>query len=431
MAGQALRMTMLNIPSSDAENRFLRQALGILIFILPAFAVLLNHGASTPFLLLVLVAVMLLPLLPGWQSISKGEKLLLFIFFAMFAWPLISWASVGFVDTGLKHVGRAARFAIFIPVYFLLRRLAPSVNWLFYGLLCGAIGAGSWALLNLYFGFDNTHGSRASGATHPILFGDLALIMGVMAISFWQSCGSTLQRALVVVALLLGLTASLLSASRGGWLAIPILAALLLWRAWSTLKTGQRSMILAALILLPVALYFVPAADVRYRINTAYSDIERYQQGDTMGNSLGERLAMWHAAWIIFKNNPLTGAGVGQFVQQAQQLRDTGQVLLFNSQHYHAHNVYFTAMAQSGSIGLAILLAVFLYPLRLFYRALWSGSAEVRALALAGVCLVIAYMQFGLSEAIFSRSLPIIFYVFNVLTLLALIRSKQIQTTRV
>ncbi len=400
-----------------SENKTLTFLVGCLVFSVPALALITPHGASGPIVALLVLALVSLPFLKTGDRLQRAEKVLLLLFFMYFIWVFLSWASTSFVDEGIKYTGRAARFALIIPVYLLLRRLRVEPGWLFYGILTGATGAGLWAMLDYVYHFDYSHGGRASGATHPILFGDLALVMGFMSLCFWSVYQAKWQRLLILVAFTMGLIASLLSASRGGWIALPALTLFLLWQSWRRFRHYQKILIVFIMILVPAVAYLIPQTGVQYRLQQAQQDIERFEQGDSLYNSLGERFAMWEAAWLIFKQNPIAGAGVGRFIERAHQARDAGLTPPFQDDHYHAHNEYITVAAQTGLIGLALVLLIFLYPAYVFASYLRDRSALKRAAALSGIVLVVGYMHFALSEAIFHRSLPILFYAFFVTVL--------------
>ena len=397
-----------------SSEKILTFLAGCLVFSVPALALVTPHGASGPIVVLLMLALASLPLLKSGGRLQRAEKILLLIFFAYFAWVLLSWASTGFVDEGVKYTGRAARFALIIPVYLLLRRLRIQPDWLFYGVLTGAIGAGLWAVLDYAYHFDYSHGGRASGATHPILFGDLALVMGFVSLCFWSVYQAKWQRLLILAAFIMGLIASLLSASRGGWIALPVLSLFLLWQSWHRFRRYQKILIVFIMIVVPMVAYLVPQTGVQYRLQQAQQDIARFEKGDSLYNSLGERFAMWEAAWLIFQENPITGTGVGRFIEQAHQVRDAGLTPPFQDDHYHAHNEYITVAAQTGLIGLVMLLLIFVYPAYVFFSHLHDGSALKCSASLAGVVLIIGYMHFALSEAIFHRSLPVLFYAFFV-----------------
>ena len=415
--------------STPVGRSWLYYPISALILLLPALAVVVEHGASGTYLLLWFTALLCL-----WGSLrhlqlDADERILLWILLGYFSVVLISWLLSGQSDAGLFHVKRAARVLVVVPLYLLLRRLDPDLRWFAAGCMAGAVLAGVWAIDHFIAGYRNAWIPRANGATHPILFGNLSLSMAVIAVAMWRLHPTKWWRVFAVSAVLLGLTASLFSATRGGWIALPVLSLLLIWFLLRSTSVKVKLAVCASLVASAVVLYLIPETGIQERVLHAQQDLQRYTEGDTVSNSLGERFNMWHASLILMQQNPLFGAGVGQFISEAQRLMQEGVVGDFDVRHYHAHSIYFTALGQLGLIGLGLTLAMLIYPLVFFWRSLRSSDAVIGSAALSGVCLVVAYIHFGLTEAMFTRSLSIIFYVFCVVVLFSTIvnRRKHLQ----
>lgn len=117
-----------------------------------------------------------------------------------------------------------------------LRRFPPPVQTLWWATGCGALGAGSIALYERLL----LSQARASNAMNAIPFGDLSLLLGAISLMGALWClghDQTRRRVLLTLNLLgaaAGLTGSLLSGTRGGWIALPLLL-LLAWRAGARL----------------------------------------------------------------------------------------------------------------------------------------------------------------------------------------------------
>ena len=100
--------------------------------------------------------------------------------------------------------------------------------------------------------------------------------------------------------------------------------------------------------------------------------------------------------------------------------------------HYsHAHNEFIDAFAKRGVVGLAVLLALYLVPMRLFARHIAATNLELRALAVAGVLLPVAFIDFGFSQAFLTHNSGVMMYAFLLAVLWGCfsVRARQHQST--
>ena len=114
---------------------------------------------------------------------------------------------------------------------------APAIWWA--GLCTGSLLAGGIAL----FEHRVLMHDRVSNGMNAIPFGNLALLLGCLSLaaSFWWSLQGRDARGKVWFALAAsagGIMASLLSGTRGGWVAAPLLA-FLIWLAWRSMPGHQ------------------------------------------------------------------------------------------------------------------------------------------------------------------------------------------------
>lgn len=401
------------------ENK-LTYIIGALILLLPACALVVDHGASAPFTLLVLIALFVLPFLPGKQVLKRDEIILLLSCAAFFVWAIISMYLSGINDDALKRINVYSRFFTFIPVYFLIRRCRLSVEWLAAGVIVGAISSGLYAIVEIALNFESYSG-RASGARHPVYFGSLSLLMACMSLAFVRVVRGVWWKTAIGIAFVMGLIASIFSGTRGAWVAFPVLALVLLWQHWPQIGLLQRKILLALMFLIPAILFLIPATNVSDRFDEAVEDVRKYKQGITVRTSVGQRIEMWRAALDMIKNNAIIGAGTGSYNSYAAKLvAQQGyneSITLFGN----PHNEYLNVAATRGIIGLLLLFMVFIVPVTFFYKRCRVGDDRVCACATVGILIVVAYSVHSLSASPFERVLPITFYVFFIYTCAALI----------
>lgn len=80
------------------------------------------------------------------------------------------------------------------------------------------------------------------------------------------------------------------------------------------------------------------------------SGIERFQSG-----SIYHRLSLWHQAWLVFQEHPITGSGWGNFAAQGIKHAENIRWFYYAS---HAHSVFLQIAAELGLLGLIITLPV-------------------------------------------------------------------------
>jgi|GEM_PF-599289 len=150
------------------------------------------------------------------------------------------------------------------------------------------------------------------------------------------------------------------------------------------LLRGRRTLAVllpSAALIIVLAVLFLPP--VQEQFGEALSQLE-----DPMINS--DRLPMWSAAWRLIKDHPLLGAGAGQ---AARLLPAYGCDLGYA----HLHNDLINVSANSGLLGLAAFLWIWVAFLRLTVRcrSRLRHTPLAAALAAAGFGIVIALLVAG------------------------------------
>ena len=347
--------------------------------------------------------------LPGrrahWRRLSREDGLLCLVLLAYGGlWLLDVWR------TGHWPVGEGNQ-GVLLPLWPLLaavllvglRLHSPSPRVLWWAVSCGALGAGSIALYErLVLGQ-----ARASNGMNAIPFGDLALLLGALSLlaALWsQSQSRSRHRGLLACAslgALAGLLGSLLSGTRGGWIAAPLLLLLVYRAARRLVPTGMRRGIAAGVMALLLAMILLPQSGVMERVNQAANSLQQYSQGESRGTSVGLRLEMWRAGGILFIERPLTGWGEGRLEAARDALVEQGMLHPGISRYDQLHSDVIDTAARRGLVGLTVLLLLYGVPLWLFWRRQAAPSTDpaVSVLATAGMMVPIAFIDFGLTQS--------------------------------
>ncbi|MCZ2720979.1 O-antigen ligase family protein [Marinomonas sp. 15G1-11] len=315
-----------------------------------------------------------------------------------------------------RELDRPMRFLLALPVLLVLLKLPYQKNFLWYGVIFGALGAFCFAVFDRWvLGQD-----RANGFEHPIMFGNTSLLLGGLSfcafLYFKSEKNTPVLTVLAFMAALCGVFASLLSGTRGGWISLPIICVFILWQSRDLLDKKIRIWGACLLIALGVSIVSVPQFGVAKRLHEVVTDIERYQTGDFVYNSVGQRFEMWKGAVYMFKMAPVLGVGEYHSVAIKQKLADQGLISESILRFSHAHNEYLTSLSLRGIVGLLFLLLVYLVPLKLFLNKVRSHQHNwnVKAYALAGALIPMSYMDFALTQSMFSHNIGVMFYAFSI-----------------
>lgn len=295
----------------------------------------------------------------------------------------------------------------FIAAFFLLavRVFTPSVHWLWCGVCCGALGAGAIALYErVVIGL-----GRANNGINAIPFGNLSLLMGVISLVvglyylqyrrqpyYWLTL-------VAISAAFLGFLASLLSGTRGGWVAIPFLTALLLPATINLITPKARNIALLFIALFVIAIIAYPPSGVWIRLVAIFDDIYQYFVNNEADTSLGTRFELWRAGWIMFIENPIMGIGEGSVQERLASLvakeiaSDRGIIVP------QLHSDIIDTLARRGLLGVISLFLLYIAFASAFAKKALQAKDNIRLrlLAISGLMVIIGFFDFGLTQAMF------------------------------
>ena len=286
-----------------------------------------------------------------------------------------------------------------------LRRHPPlRIGW-WLGLVVGGLGAGAIAVHERFVLGDY----RADNDMNAIPFGNISLLLGVLALVAMLGRFSSPQRtsswltAALGLASVAGFAASVFSGTRGGWVVVP----LLLWMGFRGFRRvfppRQMLMVAAGFWLLVVGLVAMTAITdygVSERIEGAVNDVRDYVEDGDSGSNVGLRLDMWHAGGRLFLEKPLLGWGEGRLEEARDAMVEEGTVHPDVMIYDQLHSDIIDTAARRGLLGLMTLVALYGVPLWLFARHLHrSRDAQTRILALSGLMVIVAFVGFGLTQS--------------------------------
>jgi O-antigen ligase len=343
-------------------------------------------------------------------------------------WPQVRWVVLAFLlhflfvlgcalvrGANMNTVEKPARMFFAVSALAAVLAARPPRRMLWWGVIAGALAALPFvAWQRIALGID-----RPGGLINAITFGDLALLLALLSVmAAIDMRNSPRQAVLAGCGALAGLSASLLTGTRGGWVALAV-AALLLLRHARLLGGFRLRVMLAAGAAVVLAAWFVPASGMQGRFDEGVSDVRAWVEHGTVFTRVGTRLELWKGATMLIAEHPLLGMDFEASRVRLAEFAREGRLDPVVLPLPHLHNDVLQELVKGGVVGFALWAAILAAPLLFFVRALRAGAgAPESALALAGILVVTSYMCFGLTEVIFWSMKGSLFYALMVFVLM-------------
>lgn len=282
------------MPAPSRLDRGLRWFTSILVLIFPTATLFVNRGDSYVLGLLTLIGIWVWFRDGARRWLDRPAALLWIAFALFFAIALLSYLLGTQTDTGFRFLGRYLRFLLIVPVYLALRRYPPTAKTVFIGLALGALLAGAIGGLHFMHADSAIRVEATTGLS--IIFGDLATTMTLCAVAAFALLGVSRRKwamSLLVLCVVGGIAATLLSGTRGAWIPLWVLPLLLV--TWFGGSWKVRYIIVIFLVLVAVfsSFYLVARSTTRIRIADAGENLRNYfvalQYVDAPGNGISKR----------------------------------------------------------------------------------------------------------------------------------------------
>lgn len=386
---------------------------GSLAFLFPFLSLVTLFGVSLgSFLFLITALILFKPcrdaLLRHWPQVRWVVLAFLLHFLFVLGCALVRGANMNTVE-------KPARMFFAVSSLAAVLAARPPRRMLWWGVIGGALAAlplVAWQRIVLDI-------ERPGGLINAITFGDLALLLALLSVTAAIDMRDDPRQArLAAVGALAGLAASLLTGSRGGWVALAV-AALLFLRHARVLGGRSVRLLLASGAAVVLAAWFVPATGMQGRFDEGVSDVRGWFEGGTVFTRVGTRLELWKGASMLIAERPLLGMDFAACRERLAEFAREGRLDPVVLPLPHLHNDALQELATGGVVGFALWAAVLAAPLLFFLRELRAGAGKPQsALALAGVLVVTSYASFGLTEVIFWSMKGSLFYALMVFVLM-------------
>lgn len=393
--------------------------IGGVVFTYPTLLFLIKGGTNASLFLLAVIAIVLLLSAHNNQKIFRREDI--FFGFAMSSSLMaILLSQLYHHDLVARYFDSSARFILAIPIVLALRHAnIRALALIQYAFPLGAISAYVAVVLS---GSDAHYFASTSFLNH-IHLGDLALLLGFLSLFSinWFQQDALFIKLFKVIGLVAGLTVSILSSARGGWIAIPVFLGVYLYshtKGGFLKKAGYFLLITGVLSLF--SYWFIQP--VHERIGWIYADLTSIKHGNPDG-SIGVRLQLWRAALHLIASNPIFGVGADGFGLAMDRLSASGFItpVAASLGKGEVHNETLAQTVRFGIFGLLSILAIYFVPYMLFLRAIKaSDNGGSKRAGVMGVCVTLGFFVFGLTVEIFDLKMTAAFYSLTIALLLAI-----------
>lgn len=296
-------------------------------------------------------------------------------------------------------------FLAFLVIFARLSLTARDevLRWVGYGAVGGALGAGAFALVEIFvLGAPRAEGLAGNSGPFALV---CAVLYGFCIAIAIHRRGR--MRGLAAAATLFAAIGLILSGMRSLWPMLVVSPLLMAWLLgalrWPRVPAQTSAAVLAAALVVAALAY----GTIHDRVMSLVADVANVTDGN-YDNSLGQRLRVWDGALELIAQNPLFGVGPGNVRSDlhAATLEPGMKELAFS----HAHNMVLNALVRSGVFGLLAVVAMFAVPLWLAARAPKDAVGRVGFALMASFCAV--YLVNGAVNISFGHDIADALYLY-------------------
>lgn len=363
-----------------------------------ASVVAMPHGIQLPSLFTVIMSLIILVKCKFPESfLDSLDYKIMIAALVIFASPLINMAIHGSFD--LSELDNPSRFLLAIPVFLCIRLFAIRLHELRTGVFFGCVFAGCLALYQAeILGMGRVEGFL----NNPISFGNLAVLVGSIALCFFVFETQRWMQFGWVFTVLFAAYASLMSGTRGGWVlfgAIPIF----LWIHWRYLHRRFLQ------ILIPVTVFAITLHgqwnQIKSRFQPFFSGIECwfFESGRICDGSVSVRFETFYAGLIAFLDRPVAGYGLNTSEIIIRELKEK-KLIEDIGDFGHFHNDFVEVLATQGLIGFLLFCIAMILLIRVIFKIKERDRQESQFERSCQVSALVAMCVLSLSQSMLSHA---------------------------
>jgi O-antigen ligase len=234
----------------------------------------------------------------------------------------------------------------------------------------------------------HTYGQRLTNHyLDPIFWGNFSIILGFMSFASIQSQDHLLLKIYKFSGFALGISMSVMSQSRAGWVAAIIMA--LVWLALNRKElTFKKLLVITFASLLTLILLFIFVDSFSARVNGAITEISGWLNKTQTESATGYRLTMWKITAHLFLQSPWVGYGEfstlpvtkDPYILSFADAESIKTILCCGP-----HNEVAAQSLRSGIFGILALLATYMIPMYIFLRSKVSQTSLMGMMLCTGM----------------------------------------------
>lgn len=376
---------------------------GVLILLALGLSTLPTHEVSDKFLGAAAIFLIVGTFVLNANNKSETSSIILL---SRVVLPFFLWISASclLLGGGLGEIDNYSRWLLSLLVIFLLFKfvlvdLRQATRFFVGTSMLVSVFSFTVAITQYFILNSPEYGGRAFGNTNPLPFSEMVLTSaGIVALSIWFS---KIPKRTLLFGFWICLTifVTVLTGTRGTYIAIfPLLISLIVF-SWLKKETGIKLLTLASLFLLAtLVLAFNP------RTNSAMEQLSASSAGEYVG-SVGIRLEMWENALVLIQERPIIGHGVQDLSIIASRHPD-----ITNWTYDHLHNQFLDIWVKAGAIGFVLLLIIHFWPM---IRGLKLVISEEKPMVgFVAIWISGSFMTYGLTQTYMAHSNTSLFFSF-------------------
>ena len=332
----------------------------LLLFLFPVFAVSIRHWVSAIFLLLAFLGIFTLRTSLERVKLSKLEIWLLVLMALFFLTYAVSSLVNGWSDRDARLFERELRFFLFVPLYFLIRRLPNALDALGLGAVLAVFLTAILAPIQaFYFGY-----GRDIGVYGPLFTGPITALFLIIGLAWLHSHSPDRHRRVLIAALNLAALVVAVLCSRSSMLGMSV--AIVVYYLW--IARDLRDLLVIVLFGSILLLGHenkdastAPKFGVALAESKAYLAFQLTNPGEPNPNassSIGTRLEMLRSLRYFIRDYPFWGVGGYKYQEIVSSYVQQGLVSEAAARHAHPHNVFAQVLISKGLVGLAGFVAI-------------------------------------------------------------------------
>jgi len=266
----------------------------------------------------------------------------------------------------------------------------------------------------------------------PLVFGFTSLTFGLTSLVSINliSKDKPIIVAFKIIGFIIGIYLSIMSGSRTGWLAIPLVILVFInYHAIFRMRSLITKTTLFSFIVLAIAILFTYSANSGKRMLLASNEFLNYSwSGVAPDTSIGQRITFLRIAFDMFVIHPFSGygdtsKGVESLSPKIYSYASPESLrMAFNSGF---HNEIVTNTIRYGVAGLVSSISIFVIPLVLFFDRIQSEDSNQKANSLVGIVFTICFFISSCSTEVFDLKYMASFYALTITMLCASVISKR------